>query len=125
MKPASRRREDPIEFACCGALVGMVLFALHDTYMITADTSDVTDFTSFFVSMTIFVTCGASAFAAAVCLRNRRLRSASSELLPDEWVRERANEEAGYFNDVIISIQCRPLNETGAIEQANGSREQV
>lgn len=109
MKPASRERVDPVEFACGGSLVGMVLFALYDTYVVTADAVvDGSDFSHFFVSMAIFVACGASMFAAAAGLWNRRLRSAPSGLLQDEWIREPSREGTGHFNDVIITVRCHP-----------------
>jgi hypothetical protein len=109
MKPASRKRLDPIGFACGGSLVGMALFALYDTYTITADTiMNGSDFACFFVGMAVFVVCGASMLALAAGLWNRRLQSAPSDLSSDEWTRKPSSEETGHFNDVIISFRCRP-----------------
>jgi len=107
MKPASRNRLDPMVFACGGSLVGMVLFALYDTCTISPDTvADDSDFATFFAGMAVFVAGGASMLAVAAGLWNRRTRSSSSETLPVEWIRQPSREEAGHFNDVIISIRC-------------------
>lgn len=118
MKPASRNRLDPTEFACGGSLVGTVLFALFDTYVTIVDGSD---FASFLAVMAVFVSGGASIFVAAACLWSWRTRSYPSETLPVEWIREPSRGETGHFNDVIISVRCPPHDGSGSIGQVDGS----